>query len=126
MRLIIDTHILIWFLETSPNLSLSRREMIANGDNEVFISIASLWELSIKLNIGKIVLSQTLADVVRKINDLEIEILHISSAHLVSNSQLPLHHRDPFDRMIIAQAQVEFLDMMTNDGVFADYGLNLI
>ena len=126
MRILIDTHILIWFLEGNSELSDVHKSFIVDSDNEVFTSIASLWEMAIKVNIGKLTLANPLVDVVAGLRKENIEILSITPSHTLQVSSLPLHHRDPFDRMLIAQAQVEFLDVVTNDGAFADYGLNLI
>ncbi len=78
MRLLIDTHILIWFLEGNKSLSKSRRQIIANPQNDIFVSIASLWELAIKISIGKLTLAKSLADVIKQIAAEDTEILQIS------------------------------------------------
>lgn len=97
MRLLIDTHILIWFLEGDVSLSKPNRQIISDSNNEVFLSIASLWELAIKISIGKLTLSKPLADVIKQIYSENIEILSISPEHILQVSTLPFHHRDPFD-----------------------------
>ncbi len=92
----------------------------------MFVSIASLWELAIKISIGKLTLAKSLADVIKQIAAVDIEILQISPEHTLQVSTLPFHHRDPFDRMIIAQSQIENLAVMTDDDDFADYGIKIL
>ena len=126
MQLLIDTHILIWFLEGNKLLSKSRRQIVADSQNNVFISIASLWEMAIKTSIGKLTLAKPLADVIKQIAAEDIEILPILPEHTLQVSTLPFHHRDPFDRIIIAQSQVENLAVMTDDMDFAGYGIKIL
>jgi PIN domain nuclease of toxin-antitoxin system len=126
MRLLIDTHILIWFLEGNKLLVKSRRQIIANPQNDIFVSIASLWEIAIKISLGKLTLAKPLADVVKQIAVENIEILPIAPEHTLQVSALPFHHRDPFDRIIIAQAQVENLPIMTADMEFAKYSIQIL
>ena len=109
MPFILDTHILIWFLEGNRSLSNSRRQIISQSQNDIFISIASLWEMAIKISLNKLTLTQSLADVTKQIAAEDIEILPITPEHTLQVSILPFHHRDPFDRIIISQAQVENL-----------------
>jgi PIN domain nuclease of toxin-antitoxin system len=125
MQILIDTQILIWFLEGNNLLSPNRRQIIISSQNKIFVSIASLWEIAIKISIGKLTLSKPLADVIKQISKENIEILNISPKHILQVSTLPLHHRDPFDRVIIVQSQVENLVLMTEDAEFAQYGVNL-
>jgi len=103
MQLLIDTHILIWFLEGNKLLPKLRRQIIANPQNDIFVSIASLWEIAIKISIGKLTLAKPLADIIKQITIENIEILLIVPEHTLQVSALPFHHRDPFDRIIIAQ-----------------------
>ncbi len=98
MQLLIDTHILIWFLEGNKILAKSRRQIIADANNDVFVSIASLWEIAIKISIGKLTLAKPLADVIKQIGFENIEVLPIKPEHTLQVSILPFHHRDPFDR----------------------------
>lgn len=126
MRILIDTHILIWFLEGNNSLSKSRRQIIAASTNDVFVSIASLWEMAVKISIGKLTLAQPLADVIKQIDLENIEVSAISPEHILQVSTLPFHHRDPFDRIIIAQAQIEKLDVMSDDKEFSSYNINLL
>lgn len=126
MQFLINTHILIWFLEGNKLLSKSRRQLIANPENDVFISIVSLWEIAIKISIGKLTLAKPFADVIKQISIENIEILAISSEHTLQIATLPFHHRDPFDRLIIAQSKIDKLAIMTNDAEFADYNVKTI
>ncbi len=102
MQLLIDTHISIWFLEGNKLLAKSRRQIIANSNNEIFISIASIWEIAIKISIEKLTLAKPLANVIKQIGIEDFEILPISPEHTLRVSIMPFHHRDPFDRVIIA------------------------
>ena len=126
MRFILDTHILIWFLEGNRSLSSSRRQIISQSKNDVFVSIASLWEMAIKISLSKLTLSQSLDDVIKQIAAEDIEILPITAEHTLQVSILPFHHRDPFDRIIIVQSRVENLPLMTNDNDFGGYGIKLL
>ena len=126
MQLLIDTHILIWFLEGNKLLSKSRRQIIADSQNNIFVSIACLWEIAIKISIGKLTLAKPLADVIKQIAIEDFEILPISPEHILQVSTLPFHHRDPFDRIIIAQSQIENLAILTDDNDFGGYGIKIL
>ena len=126
MQLLIDTRILIWFFEGNKSLSKLRRQIISNSNNNVFVSIASLWEMAIKISVGKLTLAEPLADVIKQIAVENIEILPIAPEHTLQVSILPFHHRDPFDRIIIAQAQFENLPIMTDDSEFNNYKIKIL
>lgn len=123
MRILLDTHVLLWYLEGNPTLSRPRRQMIVDSRNDIFVSVASLWEIAIKIAAGKVRIAHSLSDVFQQLSKQTIVILGIQSGHILQVAALPHHHRDPFDRMIIAQAQVEFLPVITHDEVFAAYGI---
>ncbi|HEX8396936.1 MAG TPA: type II toxin-antitoxin system VapC family toxin [Pyrinomonadaceae bacterium] len=126
MRLLIDTHVLIWFLEGNKSLSKPHRQIISDSQNDVLVSIASLWEIAVKISLGKLTLAKPLADVIKQIAVENIEVLPILPAHALHVSTLPFHHRDPFDRIIVAQSQVENLPIVTNDIEFSHYGIKLL
>ena len=126
MRILIDTHILIWMLEGDKQLSDQRRRIISGPANEIFVSVVSFWEIAIKTSTGKLTISKTLSDILDEVAASSSILLLAEPIHTLAVSILPFHHRDPFDRMLVAQAQVGLLDTMTNDVIFADYGLNLI
>lgn len=121
MKYLIDTHVFIWFVENSPNLPQTIKDLIEDENSDIFISIVSLWEISIKNSIGKLPLTRKLEDTFDVLKDNLIEILPITFAHAVENNQLPFHHRDPFDRLIVAQAIVENIDFISADAAFDNY-----
>ena len=126
MRFLIDTHILIWFLEGNSLLSAKQRSLIEDGDNSVLVSIASLWEIGIKVSLGKLDLVATIPAIIKKIDSQSIEILAITPDHILQVSNPPFHHKDPFDRMIIAQALAAATSLMTVDRDFAKYGVTIL
>ncbi len=105
MRLLLDTHALIWTLNDSPELSSRVHAAIADSQYEKWLSVASLWEITIKVNLGKLPLVSPLADFLKQLeNNPIIRQLPIETHHLLQLVALPFHHRDPFDRLIVAQA----------------------
>jgi PIN domain nuclease of toxin-antitoxin system len=124
MRYLLDTHSLIWFIGGDAQLSAHAQQLMDDEGNELFISIASLWEMAIKLSIGKLNLEQPFEEMFpEQLENNSIEILTITIDHLKAVCTLPFHHRDPFDRLIIAQAQVEGLPIISVDTVFDGYGI---
>ena len=121
MRVLIDTHTFIWFVKDSGEISSNARSLIVPPENDVFISIASIWEISIKTTIGKLRLDGGFERVLPDLIENSIEILEITFAHTLKNNQLPFHHRDPFDRMIAAQAIVEGIHLVSIDDSFDPY-----
>jgi len=126
MRFLIDTHILIWFLERNSSLAAEKRDLIVDASSDVSVSIASLWELAVKLSLRKIRLSRTLSDVIGELAALDISQLDIRPRHVLAIEDLPFHHKDPFDRMIIAQAMVEQIPIITADPTFQNYGVQVL
>ena len=126
MRILLDTHILLWYLEGNEQLSRSHRDRILNPGNEVFVSVASLWEIAIKTSIGKLKLTTSMTDIFSQLRMQSVDILQMEPGHILQVASLPLHHRDPFDRMLIAQAKVEFLSIITSDSEFGAYGVKLV
>lgn len=100
MQLLVDTHVLIWHLEDNPRLPVAWSELLENPDHQKFFSVASLWEIAVKTNIGSLTIKYPLDRLI----PAEFQILPIEIPHLLAYQQLPLYHRDPFDRMLIAQA----------------------
>jgi PIN domain nuclease of toxin-antitoxin system len=126
MRILLDTHVLIWLVEGDKNLSTVARSAIEDEDNSLYLSIASLWEITIKLSLGKLDLQLSVDEMVESfLIPGGIEILQIETSHLSILRDMPLHHRDPFDRLIIAQAQAEKMTLISADGVFDLYGVDL-
>ena len=118
MRVLLDTQIYLWFLANSPKLSKAARAMIADAD-EVFVSAASIWEASIKAGIGK--LEVVADDLVAGIAASGFSELPVLSRHAAAVSALPPHHRDPFDRLLIAQAVQEPMRLLTADSLLKKY-----
>jgi PIN domain nuclease of toxin-antitoxin system len=120
MKQLIDTHTLLWFTTGNPRISDNLRLQIENNDN--LLSIASVWEMAIKHSIGKLNLDMSFDDFVeQQIIGNGITLKEINQQHISVIAQLPLHHRDPFDRMLIAQAMVENIPIISADRVFDAY-----
>ena len=120
---LLDTHAFIWWLENSKQLSPHARGLIANPNANVYVSHASLWEIAIKQSIGRLEFPVELLDSL--LDDNGFELLTIKTAHIIQSSTLPLHHRDPFDRLLIAQAQIESFGLISKDSHFPDYDIDL-
>jgi len=121
MQYLIDTHVFLWFVSNSKELSQTAKSLIEDETNEIFISIASLWEISIKTALGKLIIYGKYASVIDDLTDNSIEILPINFAHTVQQNNLPFHHKDPFDRIIISQAIVENMNFISADAIFNNY-----
>lgn len=121
MQYLIDTHVFLWFISNAKELSRTAKTLIADGNNEIFISIAALWEISIKNALGKLTIRGSYESVIDDVTDNSIQILPVNFAHTVEQNKLPFHHRDPFDRIIISQAIVENIDFISADAVFDEY-----
>lgn len=127
MRCLVDTHVLLWWLHDSASLRPEARALIASGDNELLWSAASTWELGIKQGLGKLRLGEPLGPFVFRILSAEnLRGLAIQHAHVVQAAGLPLLHRDPFDRLLVAQAMVEGVPLITRDQQLAAYGIECI
>ena len=127
MRLLLDTSSFLWFIAGSDKLSKNARELMEDFDNKLVLSVASLWELAIKVSIGKLEILEEFDELIpKKIEENEIKVLHIQLSHLSAMMTLPFYHRDPFDRLIIAQSIDEHLPIIANDGLFKHYPLDLL
>ena len=121
MQYLIDTHVFLWFVSNAKELRQTARTIIEDGHNEIFISIASLWEISIKTALEKLTINGKYETVIDDVTDNSIQILPINFAHTVEQNRLPFHHRDPFDRIIVSQAIVENMNFISADAIFDDY-----
>ena len=124
MRMLLDTHAILWWLDGSPRLGAAAADYFQRQDVELFASIASLWEIAIKRSVGK--LEATSAQVAAHLAKNQIVVLPIEAGHLGIIEQLPHLHRDPFDRMIIAQALGASMPIMTDDAIMPSYGVPCI
>ncbi len=127
MNLLLDTHAFIWMDIQPAMLSPTATSLIQQSDVNLFLSIVSIWEMQIKIQLGKLHLNATLQETItsqQTIND--ISILPITPAHIFTLESLPLIHRDPFDRLLISQAKLENLVLISKDSVFKDYKIPLI
>lgn len=116
MRVLLDTHAFLWWINEDGRLSEGAREIFADGDNELLFSVASGWEMAIKAGLGKLTVSGDLLPYLSThISENAIEVLPISLSHAVGVNDLPEHHRDPFDRLLVSQAVVEKLPILTAD-----------
>ena len=119
-RFIVDTRAVLWWLDDAPELSEPARAAISDPANEPLVSTASLWEIAIKRSLGKL---QTPVELPDEIEDAGFTWLPVGARHTWAVGELPLHHRDPFDRLLIAQALEEQLPVVTRDERFAAYGV---
>lgn len=122
-RTLLDTCTLLWWLSNDHRLGLCAKEVVADANNQIFVSAATPWEIGIKRVLGKL---RAPANIESILDETGFEKLSISCFHGESAAQLPLYHKDPFDRIIIAQAQAEGLEVMTADDNFNQYGIRLI
>ncbi|MFP3943258.1 MAG: type II toxin-antitoxin system VapC family toxin [Alphaproteobacteria bacterium] len=123
MRVLLDTHVMIWWLEGHSRLPVHVRDIVNDRNNEIHFSIASVWEIAIKTSLGKL---HTPGDLPEQMAANEIRPLPISMDHARQTTTLPFHHRDPFDRMLIAQARTEGLTLITADARISDYDVRLL
>lgn len=126
MKYLLDTHALIWFLEGDERLSSKAKSIVCNDDADIYVSIVSLWEMAIKISLGKLELSQSLEQIIAKLPQQSITVLSVQPPHVVTLLSLPFEHRDPFDRLLIAQALRENMILMSNEVLFLRYGVNRV
>ncbi|MDO4224209.1 MAG: type II toxin-antitoxin system VapC family toxin [Acinetobacter sp.] len=125
MKLLLDTHAFIWFIHDSPKLSNLAKSLIVNPNNECFISLASIWEMSIKSSMGKLDIPLPIHDLYEQhIVGNDMELLPITIHHIEKVHELPFYHKDPFDRMIIAQSIVENMTIISCDSAYHDYPIH--
>ena len=123
MRLLLDTHVVLWAVSDDPRVGPKTREMLDSPDHVRVVSAATIWEVEIKIAIGKLAVDEDLRIVLA---NSTVEPLQISSFHAQTAGRLPLHHGDPFDRMLVAHAGCEGLTLMTSDRAIAAYDVAMI
>jgi len=127
VRLLLDTHVFLWFLAGNSRLRAASRRRVENKANDKFLSIASVWEMAIKVSLGKLELEDPLGEIVeRGAGENGIALIGISKDHVLRVSTLPWHHRDPFDRLLAAQAMHEGMTLLTGDSAFDAYGVRRV
>jgi PIN domain nuclease of toxin-antitoxin system len=127
MKLLLDTHAFLWLIEGNPNLSSAAQVALADPANELHLSVASVWELAIKTSNKKLVLADPLDAFIGKWTaTYQLVPLSIDMAHALAVVGLPDHHRDPFDRILIAQAMVERMTLVSADAKFAAYSVSIL
>ena len=119
MKLLLDTHTFLWWLSDPSRLSSGASSAVGDTRNRVFISVVVLWEIAIKRSIGKLTAK---LDIERVVGDSGFELLKIEVTHIAASERLPFHHRDPFDRLLVAQSIVENATLVTRDPDLLRYG----
>jgi PIN domain nuclease of toxin-antitoxin system len=127
VRVLLDTHAFLWFLAGDDRLPERVRELVVDPRNEVLLSMASVWEMAIKASMGKLVLTRPFDAMIREqLSRQRIGLFGVELAHVLRVAVLPFHHRDPFDRLIVAQALVEGIPVAGADAAFDAYGVTRI
>ncbi len=127
MRLLLDTHTLMWWAGKSKRLPTKVLDLLEDSTNEVFISVANAWEMQIKAQIGKLTLHKPWPEIVRdEMTTNGFQLLRVELPHIEVLDSLPFHHKDPFDRLLIAQAIHENLTLVSNDPKFPAYPVTLL
>ena len=126
MKILIDTHAFIWFAEDDSQLDETMKRLIEKPANDIFLSIASIWEMAIKMQLKKLNLDKSIEDIIDLVTLNGFELLPILPNHIIKLTTLDFNHRDPFDRIIIAQGLYENLKIMSRDTIFDEYGVTRI
>jgi PIN domain nuclease of toxin-antitoxin system len=127
MKVLLDTQVWIWMRMAPKRLSAKARQLLIQEDNELLLSAASPWEMAIKVATGKLTLPSSVEEfVTSRVAATRVTPLAITYLHAIESAALPLHHRDPFDRVLIAQARIEGVPLMTADPLFRAYAVELI
>jgi PIN domain nuclease of toxin-antitoxin system len=126
-KLLLDTHTFIWWDSEPTRLSARALELCQDPENRLILSVASLWEMQIKLQLGKLRLTLPLRETIKSQQQTnQVEVLPITMPHVFALGNLPLPHKDPFDRLLIAQAIVEDATIVTGDRMFSEYPINVV
>lgn len=124
MRLLLDTHVFIWSALSPDRLPVLVNDAICSGENDIIISTASVWEIAIKVKTGRLAFPLSLLPGI--LGRMDMRLLDIHLDHILEAGNLPLHHNDPFDRMLIAQARMEALLLVTADGMIPTYDVKIL
>jgi PIN domain nuclease of toxin-antitoxin system len=127
MKYLLDTHAFLWFVSADDKLSSKARSIIKNSNNEVYFSAASAWEMSIKVRLGRLTIEEELEPfIIKQLSENNFSTLSITIFHSIYTSKLPDIHKDPFDRMIIAQSQVEDMPLISKDKNIEKYKIPVV
>lgn len=127
MKFLIDTNTLLWIVTNDKKLSKTANKLYLNSENLIFVSLASIWEMAIKISLKKLSIEEPLKDFIHtQIKRNDIRILNIEPEHILLLENLPFHHRDPFDRLIISQSMNENIPLLSSDKVFDRYPIKRI
>jgi PIN domain nuclease of toxin-antitoxin system len=126
-RLLLDTHTFLWWVSDAPEFKSTTKRAIANNKNECYLSVASCWEMAIKASIGKLRLAKPMERfITEQLAANGFALLNVDLRHAAKVETLPFYHRDPFDRLLIAQAMMEKLTIVSADRVFSKYGVKVL
>lgn len=127
MNYLLDTHTFLWFITADPALSATAQAIIETADHDLFLSVASLWEMAIKISLGKLEVAEPFTEFMQaQMHENHIQVYPIQLAHLGPVTTLPFHHRDPFDRLLIAQSLTDHLPVIGRDAIFDAYGIQRV
>ena len=127
MKYLVDTHAFLWLVFDDPRISDRAVALLEDPNNELWMSFASIWEMSIKHSLGKLKFDQPFEEFVTEhVLGTQLDLLPIQMSHLLEVNQLPWHHRDPFDRILAAQCKAEGFTLISNDRAFEGYGLDFV
>ena len=126
MRLLVDTHAFLWFVAGDAKLSPTARRALEAANVQLHLSAASVWEIAIKSSVGRLTLPEPVTEYVADKVRAGLHVLAVDWAHAAAVEHLPFHHRDPFDRLLIAQAHAERLPIVTRDRIFRRYGISVV
>lgn len=127
MKYLLDTHTFLWAISDAKELSKKAKKIFLNSDNSLFLSMASIWEMAIKYSLGKLTLTQSLKHFIpEQLHVNNITMLNIEFQHIIKVASLPFHHRDPFDRLLVAQALVDRITLLSGDDILDAYKIERI
>ena len=127
MNYLLDAHSILWYTLNDDRLPVQQYRNIENSSNQIFISYVSIWEIGIKNSIGKLKIEKSFESFVKeKLEPYNFIFLSIQLSHVIEATSLPFHHRDPFDRMLIAQSKIENIPVISSDSVFDKYGVTRV
>ncbi len=127
MKILLDTHAFLWWDSEPEKLAPIVSDMLSDAENSIFFSVVSAWEIQIKKQLGKLSLSISLAEMIegqQQVN--KVSILPVQLHHVLALDELPTHHKDPFDRLLIAQAKIDGLKIVSADSIFSKYDVDVI